>query len=208
MPLRFQIAASLRARPVVKGRRSIVWLFVLFLGLSATGKALGQAPSVEAGLPAAERQTTYLIVRHADRDGDQDRLTAAGHTRAQALCELGTLLNVTALYSTDFERTRSTAQPLAKARGLNLELYDQPSAEWIASMRQANSGGVVLIVGHSNTIGLIASQLAGVPVPEIGHGEYDHLYVVTDQKGLSPSLVRLKYGSNGQAGQPPKAPDQ
>ncbi len=153
----------------------------------------------------AEATTTWLVVRHAERDGEKDLLNAAGHSRAEVLRQLGSVLNVSAIYSTDFVRTKETARPLADLLGQEIQLYERPSDEWLEQVRQENAGRVVLIVGHSNTAGVIAGKLAGVDPFPVGHDDYDSLFLVTTGAELS-SAVRIKYGPSS-AGAQAASPD-
>ncbi|MGI9467617.1 MAG: phosphoglycerate mutase family protein [Rubripirellula sp.] len=144
---------------------------------------------------SANAATTFLVVRHAERDGNLDKLTKAGEQRSQVLASVGSALNVQVIYSTDTKRTKGTAQPLATAADTKIRSYKKPSKDWIASLEKNHSGEVVLIVGHSNTAGVIAGLLANEKPFEIAHDEYDALFVVKVSKSGTQS-VRLRYGSS------------
>ncbi|MBL8891159.1 MAG: histidine phosphatase family protein [Planctomycetaceae bacterium] len=138
-------------------------------------------------------ELTWLIVRHADRDGSNDGLTTAGHERAKQLATLAKTLRVSAVYSTDLRRTRDTAQPTADTNQLTVQTYQQPTSEWLNEVRKANPAGVVLIVAHSNTVGVIVSELTGTEPFEIAHDQFDLLYVVKE-KNETVTSVQLSYG--------------
>ena len=163
--------------------------------------------------PTRSTQTTWLVLRHAEREGDADRLSLAGLERAADLRQLGEVLNVAVIYSTDTERTRGTVELLAQARGIEVQIYAETSTAWIDEIKSQNQGKVVLIVGHSNTAGVIAGQLAETPPFQIAHDEHDSLFVVTTESAATASqpadpvapnvgsarkvtncVVRLKYG--------------
>ena len=148
-----------------------------------------------AQVDAAKSSTTFLVVRHAERNGNADGLTKAGERRAQLLSSLGIAMNVNHIYSTDTRRTKGTVQPLATAAGIELKIYRRPSEKWIASLKKEHAGQVVLIVGHSNTAGVIAALLANCETFEIGHDEYDALFIVQASDSDTNSL-RLKYGDS------------
>jgi broad specificity phosphatase PhoE len=179
--------------------RPFVWLTIVASALCCAGAmqnfSMGQENS--GNVEARVVTTTWLVVRHAERDGENDALTDAGKTRAEVLQQLGTVLNVSAVYSTDFVRTKSTAQLLANSLGQEIQLYGQATDEWFEEVRKENEGGVVLIVGHSNTAGVIAGKLAGIEPFAIGHDEYDSLFVVASA-GDESSVVRLKYGQSSE----------
>ncbi len=66
----------------------------------------------------AQAQKAVLVVRHGEKISDADeRLTEAGRARAERLAKMLKDAGVTAIYSTDTERTRDTVQPLAAALG-------------------------------------------------------------------------------------------
>ena len=148
----------------------------------------------------ANATTTFLVVRHAERDGNLDKLTKNGEQRSQVLASLGKTLNVQVIYSTDTERTKGTAKPLATSADTTIRSYKQPSKDWIASLKQNHAGQVVLIVGHSNTAGVIAGLLANEKPFEIAHDEYDALFLVQISNSATQSM-RLRYGSSS-AGAP------
>jgi broad specificity phosphatase PhoE len=171
-------------------------LIALWMPYLGNGTVLGIQGTAEVK-PDSVPTTTWLVLRHAERDGENDALTDAGMLRAEVLQHLGSVLNVSAVYSTDFVRTRSTVQPLADSLGQQIQLYGQATDDWLKEIREENEGGVVLIVGHSNTAGVIAGKLAGVEPFAIGHDEYDSLFVVTSA-GDESSVVRLKYGQSSE----------
>lgn len=169
--------------------------------VSWTGPSYAQEPTTtELATPTTE--VTWLIVRHADRDGNHDALTEAGHVRAKDLAALAQVLRVSAVYSTDFQRTRGTVQPTADAGNLEIQTYQEVSADWLKEVRQANLSGVVLIVAHSNTVGDIVSELAGVEPFDITHDQYDLLFIVKEvieDQVKKTSLVQLNYGDSKKA---------
>lgn len=167
----------------------------------ASAEIHGQTAPADSQPNNLQSKTTWLIVRHAERDGDSDALTDAGKQRASLLAELGQALNVTAIYSTDFQRTRATVTPLAEALNLPIHLYRQPSLEGLTAGGNDFSGQVILVVGHSNTVGQMVASLADVAPFELEHGEYDGLFIVTVE-GEKKNFVRLNFGSSRQSSTP------
>lgn len=108
--------------------------FKMLLGLCMV-LGIATATPLSAQEDAANSITTFLVVRHAERDGNKDKLTMAGEQRAQLLASLGSALNVQAIYSTNTKRTKGTAQPLANSVNTEIKIYDQPSKEWMQSKR-------------------------------------------------------------------------
>ncbi len=154
------------------------------------------------------RTTVALVVRHADRDpAGGDFLTAAGLARAVELAEVASRAGVSAVYSTDTVRTRSTAAPLAEQLGLTIQIYAS-SAELATRIADDHAGDTVLIVGHSNTTTELAEALVDenlYPGAENPHTEdFDNLFVVSRPvAGGAGSVLNLQYG----AGSTPDTPD-
>lgn len=125
---------------------------------------------------------TYYLVRHAEKTTDKldPGLTEAGKARANALAERLQGVNITAIYSSDYTRTRDTAEPTAQSQNqdIEIELY-LPGAlsEFAEKLKQET--GQILVVGHSNTTGEL-SELLGGPKgePIVEATEYDRLYIL------------------------------
>src|SRR3954471_1453477 len=97
--------------------------------LVALALLAGCAPARQQSAPVPDRSgtTTVIVVRHAEKAAEpaaDPPLTAEGAARANALVEAVRGMPVTAIVSTDFARTRSTAAPLATRLGLTPELVD------------------------------------------------------------------------------------
>ena len=75
---------------------------------------------VAAAVAPAPHLTVYLV-RHAEKvlDGTRDpALTPAGHRRADALADLLHGVELTQVHTTNYRRTRETALPTARRRGI------------------------------------------------------------------------------------------
>lgn len=166
----------------------------IFIGLSLTlliptDWALAQQDSD----PAAG--TTWLIFRHAEREGRADQLSAAGQQRAEVLKQLGTTFRVAAIYSTDFNRTKGTVAPMAEALDLQVVTYPVQGFDWLKEVEQKYQGQVIAIVGHSNTTGELVAALSGVKPKPIAHDDYDRMFIVRTG-GEHPIVLELPYGSS------------
>jgi 2,3-bisphosphoglycerate-dependent phosphoglycerate mutase len=128
--------------------------------------------------------TTFYLIRHAEKDrsegvGNDPELTEAGHNRAERWAEVFGLEPLDAVYSTDYKRTRQTAEPSAQANALDLQFYDPNTLNTEALIAQHN-GQRVLIVGHSNTTPFIVNKFLGEERFEwIDDAVNGNLYVVT-----------------------------
>lgn len=128
-----------------------------------------------------ETETTYYLVRHAEKELDisDPPLTDIGKERAQALAKRLERVNLTRIYSTETRRTRDTAKPTAKAQGLDIMIYDGAKLNEFAKTLKFEKGPI-LIVGHSNTTPELAEHLSGIKSdPIIEATEYDRFYTVT-----------------------------
>lgn len=149
--------------------------------------------------------TVVLLVRHAEKaDNSADpELSAAGMERARVLVESVRRAKVTSIITTQLRRTRATAEPTATALGLTPEVIATTGANHvreIADTVRARAGSVILIVGHSNTVPAIISEL-GASVPPICDSEYDNLYILTLPRDRSaPIVVQTRYGAQSQRG--------
>src|SRR5580765_6446052 len=99
-------------------------------------------------------QSAIILVRHAERldESSDSPLSAAGEQRAQLLARMLDSVGVTAIYTTHYQRTVKTAEPLATRLGLTIAKDDPPVAELLRRIRESHPTGTVLIVGHSNTV--------------------------------------------------------
>ena len=151
-----------------------------------------QIDMLHAGEP-----TMIYLVRHAEKSaGSSDpTLNEAGRQRAQELARLLRDSGIEVIYSTDFNRTRDTAAPLAKQLGLEVTLYDwNRMAELAADMTRR--GGHYLVVGHSDTTPELVGMLGGEPGAPIDEpGEYDRLYVVSVGDGGDVTTELRRYGA-------------
>ncbi len=151
--------------------------------------------------PEAEAQgetTVVYLVRHAEKvdDSADPPLSPEGEARAMLLAMMLSDAGITRVMSSDYIRTRRTAQPVAGSLGLSVEIYDPRDLPGLVEMIQKYPGRY-LISGHSNTTPAMVELLGGDPGEPIREAdEYDRLYVVTlDDDGTS--TVLLRYGASG-----------
>lgn len=152
-------------------------------------------------LPSLAEPSLVILVRHAEKaaaPADNPALTAAGQARAQALVEALRDTPVSAVITTGYERTRATARPLAERLGLKpLELNGLP--ETLAALRQQQ--GVVLVVGHSNTLPKIAAGLGAPEQATLCDNRFGQIWLLARQAEGPYGLLRLQYGAPDPAAQ-------
>ena len=154
--------------------------------------------------------TVVLVIRHAERNDAAScsppaagpPLSQVGETRAQVLAHVAGEAGVAAIYASEFCRTQQTVQPLATQLGLPVTEVDQVAPNGVADVDALiaqvwsnNTGQVVLIAGHTNTVPVIIEKLGGGTISPIAESEFDNLFVVTIPRWGQTKVVRLKYGS-------------
>lgn len=169
------------------------WLGVLGAALLvATGAA--RAPLAPS--------TVVLLVRHAERapgTGDVS-ISEAGQARARDLVNITRGAGVQAIITTQFARTKQTAEPTATALGITPQVVGTQSdvaghaADVAAAVRQ-HAGRVVLVVGHSNTIPAIVAALGGTRYPDLCEMEYDRLFTVVIDADGAVRTIRSGFGA-------------
>lgn len=155
---------------------------------------------VLASAAAAAAQQTVFVVRHAERAdaattaspmmaSDPD-LSDAGKARAQSLAAMLKDAGIAAIYTTEYKRTRQTAEPLAQALGITATVV--PARDMSGLIEKVKAGaGNALIVGHSNTVADVIARLGVTEPVKLADGEYDNLFVIAC--GGKPALVRLHF---------------
>ncbi len=145
-------------------------------------------------MASAQTRMIYLT-RHAEKasaNGDP-ALTAEGVARAQGIAELLMQAKITHIFSTNYVRTKQTAQPLSSALALPVQSYDPGKQAQFAKLLLAQTGNT-LVVGHSNTIPDLIRLLGGDPGPDIADTEFKRLYqlaVGTDGSVTTTLLTSL-----------------
>lgn len=135
------------------------------------------------GCATAEKKDqsfTLYLVRHAEKQSDAGRdphLTSMGYQRAQKLAEWLQDKSITDTWSSDYFRTRETAQPFVDSVGEQLNIYDPRKLELLAeNLLEARNNAFV--VGHSNTTPDLARILCECNIEDMDESEYDRLLVV------------------------------
>lgn len=135
---------------------------------------------------------TVILTRHAEVTPGESNpsLTAAGEARANLLASMLKDVDLDTIIVSDFKRTQQTARAVSETHHLGL-VKKTAAADVIAAIQSRTSGNI-LVVGHSDTIPEIISQLGGASFP-IGDDDFDNLVILTIDQGQT-STVRLRYG--------------
>ena len=144
------------------------------------------------------RSVQVFLVRHAEKTSnntDPD-LTQDGHARAIELSRLLQNVELTTIFSTNYLRTKNTAEPIAVLQNLQIMEYD-PQDLAAFSKTIINLEGKHLVVGHSNTTPVLVELLGGDAISEIDEkSEYDRLYIVTQTSNGNVNSLLLRYGEH------------
>jgi 2,3-bisphosphoglycerate-dependent phosphoglycerate mutase len=133
-------------------------------------------------------QSTFYVIRHAEKidNSANPPLSKLGKERANDLKKKLANKGVSVIYSTNFLRTKNTAQPLADAQGISSQMYAASPADsmriFIEKLKQIK-GKKVLVVGHSNTTKYVVNGLFERDTlrSDIADNDFDNLYVVKRQ---------------------------
>jgi broad specificity phosphatase PhoE len=170
-------------------RRALITLIAALAGAQAVAQ-----PATAPPAPAV------FLVRHAERAdatsggtmmmaSDPD-LSEAGHARAARLAAMLRDAGITGIFTTEYKRTRQTAEPLA--RRLGIEPVAIPAKDVAALLEKLKgASGNVLVVGHSNSVPGVIEALGVTGPIAIADDEFDNLFIVTP--GTPARLVRLRY---------------
>jgi hypothetical protein len=139
-----------------------------------------------------------LVVRHAERQGEEDKLTEAGLARANAYASYfaplklnGREIRLTHLFAEKSERTRRTLIPLSKSIGLALDTrFSNGEYQDLAQdLRQHRYGPEILICWHHGSIPRLIRALGGNPDLLIPGGKWP--------KGTYDWLIDLRFDASG-----------
>lgn len=139
---------------------------------------------------------TIYIVRHAEKqlvDNPDPDLAQVGQVRAKKLAQILQNQEIKHIFSSDYKRTRQTAQPTAEQFGIIIQTYDPRNQDALVDQLRSLEGNI-LVVGHSNTVSQLANYFVvdGEKFEDLEDVEYDFIYEVTLDKNES-SVVRKLY---------------
>jgi len=193
-----------------------VAVVVSFFALCTIGITRLPIASVSAASSNTEdgfKVTTVFVVRHAEkasRPSEDPVLNEEGKVRAERLSEVLQSAGIKEIYTSQFQRTKLTAEPLARRLGIsvgevplkmdqdNPRMVSQDSIKAIVDKIYEHAGSAILVVGHSNTIPELIRMLGGDLVPTLGEKEYDDIFMATIYQRGKSKVIRLKYGQPNQ----------
>lgn len=156
------------------------------------------------------KPTIVYLVRHAER-ADEPRqdppLNEKGVLRSQDLARVLVSANIKTIITSQYLRTRQTAEPLAKQANIpmtpvslsvstsNPRMITNQSTAEVASKILERPGESVLVVGHTNSIPDVIKMLGGDVTPVMDEKKFDDLFVVTIYAKGKAKVAHMKYGS-------------
>ena len=159
-------------------------LLVIACDFSKTEKSLQEvSEQKKESIQNTKSMTTYYIIRHAEKDrtdtaNKNPNLTEKGKLRAQNWAKVFKDVDFDAIYSTDYNRTKQTAQPIATSQSLEVQQYD-PEDLFNDDFKKNTEGKTVLIIGHSNTNPQLVNKILGVEkYKDIADDENGSLYIL------------------------------
>lgn len=148
-------------------------------------------------VPQEKNITHFILLRHAEDfdTGSDPVLTPEGEERAERLSNILGEVNLNRVYSTDFNRTKQTATPIANDQGLPLSFYQGDEHEQVIDEVLDNENeGTTLIIGHTNTTANFLNSLTGTSdFPNIPSDEFDNMYIVSTKEKGDSKVILLKY---------------
>ncbi|MGQ0763344.1 MAG: histidine phosphatase family protein [Acidobacteriota bacterium] len=193
--------------------RRATWLTGLSLfAVSSIGlfvSSVGGQPATGAVLAQEDfKAMTVFLVRHAekaDAPREDPPLLETGTARAQLLARILGKSGIKAIYTSQYLRTRATAEPLAKQLGIasvaislkmspsNARQVSSESIQEIVDRIYQKPGENALVIGHSNSVLDVIKALGVDVVPTVDEKEFDDLFVVTVCAKGKARVTHLKY---------------
>ena len=147
------------------------------------------------------RVPTVIVVRHAEKASETDRdppLSERGIARAAALDSALQHARVVAIIVTPYRRNLETAAPVARRHMVTPTVIpvDGGVAAHAYAVAKAARGhdGVVLVIGHSNTVLPIVRALGGPTLPDLCDASYSQLFTVAVATTGGARVIRSQYG--------------
>lgn len=137
-----------------------------------------------------------VLVRHAEKakvpEGNVT-LKPAGWERAGVLAEMLSEAGVTALYASEWRRTKLTLLPLSERLGLPVREISAKDPTGLVKAVLSHPGGLVVVAAHSDTLPALVEALGGGTVAPIDEGDYDNLFVLTIYAPGKAAVTRLRW---------------
>ncbi len=149
------------------------------------------------------QKKTIVLVRHAEKSttgnatdmakGDPE-LSPEGLERAERLAKAVKKYKPDVVYSTDYKRTKQTAEPIAKLRHKEVQTYDPAIQADLIPLMLNGKPKHYLIIGHSNTTPALANLIFKKEVfKQLPDTEYGVYWVIKTKKGAVTKVEMYTY---------------
>ncbi len=141
-----------------------------------------------------DKVTTYYLIRHAEKvatdKSDKDpHLNSIGFERAEYWSKVFKNVDFDLIYSTNYNRTKQTAQSTAKSKNLEVKLYD-PKDLYNPDFQLKTKGKTVLIVGHSNSTPQFVNKIINKEkYHQIDEDNNSNLYIITITENVITDIL-------------------
>lgn len=150
-------------------------------------------------LLAGAQTTTYILLRHAEKDTTAQGstmmqadppLSQAGLARAARIPEVLKGYTPDAIWSTNYNRTKSTVGPLAKLFGKEIQVYDPRNLKAFAETLLKEQDKTIVVAGHSNSTPTLVNLLIGEnKYANLDESVYNQLWIVTIKDGKASARI-------------------
>jgi len=144
-------------------------------------------------------ETGYYFIRHAEKERSNPKdnnpeLNREGKLRALNWAYFFKEIPLEAIYSTNYIRTISTAQPIADDKNLPIIIYN-PNELNIKTFMKETQGKLILVVGHSNTTPKLVNAILGdQKFEQMQDNDNSSLFIVRESKGkMSAERITVSY---------------
>ena len=152
-----------------------------------------------------ERQTTYYVIRHAERNpGDDPPLNDEGAARAERLADALEQAGIDEIVTTSFIRGQQTAQPLSNRTDAPMAVapFEKAATPWpefaldVAAWQRERevAGATYLMIGHSGGYNTTLLEKLGAPSSGTLAEAYQDLVILVREPDGSVKLSILQYG--------------
>ncbi|MBX2930498.1 MAG: histidine phosphatase family protein [Chitinophagaceae bacterium] len=154
-------------------------------------------------LYTAQAQTTYILIRHAEKDTTANDATTMyanpplskqGMERAENLVTALKNYSIDDIYATNFIRTQQTVTPLAKKYRKEIISYDYKKLSAFADELLLQNNKTIVIAGHNTTtpalVNLLIKQQKFTALPE---SVYNKIFIVSIAANKEATVQVVEY---------------
>lgn len=177
--------------------KKLALLSMVLIAVACNSDKSGSSAKINSG-----KMTQYYFIRHAEKDTtnleDKDpALTQQGINRAQSWARVFKEIPFDLIYSSDYIRTRSTAQIIADSQKKEVQLYSSKKLN-DEDFQQKTKAKTVLVVGHSNSNPKFVNYILGQEkYQELSEENYGSLFIVNLSPDGTKSSQVLNIGQTG-----------